>query len=751
MSLTQLFSQPDNFETNFNNYTSFAVDNDKFYIGLVNGFVVQDRITGGYEYYSTLNSNMLSNNINDIEVYKDKVYFLSDSVVYIYKEKAIKIFELENKKITGLYKDKDDLLWFSGDDVLISYDGTTSKEIDIAEQVEEYGKLESFVTEDNYLWLTFGHFNNRLRYALYDLSNDSMRTFSKEEHGFDQEYREYITFSDGVVWFKSNNRIYNYRISSNSWELVKLFLFPKEIEFKSNLVADSEGIIWFAVSKDKKTFITNYDGVSDSINILYNLEFDGDQQKLRFESFGGKILFSNKGSYNLIEDNKIIELIKYDEDFQLLKVSNYYENNDELYRLVDIYENGDTNVKFINIMNKESSPYTIIEEENLPLSNIGSYFVKDNMEFISNVYNSIEYVNKDGNWKGTSTIGIENDKRVNVEFDKNNKFYFYLNGIYKFDNGMAKKMFSYSAHWLKSVEIHNDKAFLYSSYPVGDHFVDFNLTRYYGVKVDVLDMSGNVNRTLNDSNSCISQWYEHGKANVFLYGPVPSDLKVDNEGKIWFLTAETLSYLNGNLMCTRFKFDKENGYPKPTYIAYSKFQDKMYGRKDNTIYDLSDTNYKQIDSEELVNGKVGFLGECNDGFVYASTTDGRLFKLNSLESWENIPLINGKEKINVSIRNVFRYEDTLYVSTEIGLIKVYQEVTSVEESEDYNDFKIYPNPTNDYINIDPKYIFESIEIRSIAGKLILESTGKEIIDVNALSPGVYTIKCGDKTTKFVKE
>lgn len=753
LSIATLHSQPENLESNYSRFTAFAVDDDNFYIGLENGFVVQDKVTGDYQYYSTLNTDMLSNYISDMKVYKGKVYILSQGDIYFYNDNEVKYFDLENSNITGIFKDKNDFLWFSGDDFLKRYDGMSFKEIDITEQVEEYGKLESFVFDNNYIWLTFGSSNSRFRYALYDLTNDTMKTFTKEEHGFDQESRAFLTFINGVVWIRSNQRIYNYNIISGLWEIVDTFKLPKNMVITSNIISDNEGKMWFTVTETEidTAYIANYDGVSDSINVLYDYKFDKDLYPFLFHALGDNILLTMENSYSLINNNSVDEIIKFDEDYQFLKSSNFYENNSEIYQLANIYENETTELKFINLLNKESTPYYLCKDKYFPLSNIGSYFFIDGNELISGSYNSIDYVNKDGSWTGTSSIGIEKDDRVLVKLDKDNNYYFYTNGIYNYKNGTSEKMFNYSTEMQRGLEIHDNKAYFYSSFKVGNHFVDFNLTRYYGVKVDVLDMTGKVNRILNDSNSCMSQWFEHGKVSVYYYGAVPSDLKVDNEGNIWCLTWASLYYIDKDTLCTRFKFDEASGKLKPSNIAYSKYQGKMYGRKDNIIYDLSDTNYRIANSEEMVNGELNFLGECNDGLVYVATTDGRLFKLNTIDNWENIPLIYGKDKIHVSIRNVFRHEDTLYVSTEIGLIKVHQKVTSVENNIVENDFQIYPNPAKGYINIDPKYINEKIEIRTLTGKLLIESTGAEIINVNDLQTGIYLVKCGDLTTKFIKE
>ena len=71
------------------------------------------------------------------------------------------------------------------------------------------------------------------------------------------------------------------------------------------------------------------------------------------------------------------------------------------------------------------------------------------------------------------------------------------------------------------------------------------------------------------------------------------------------------------------------------------------------------------------------------------------------------------------------------------------------------EFKIYPNPINDFLNIETFVDIKSIEIYNIQGQKVLQSNQKQI-NVSEFAAGVYMIKIQDienatATKKFVKQ
>lgn len=67
-------------------------------------------------------------------------------------------------------------------------------------------------------------------------------------------------------------------------------------------------------------------------------------------------------------------------------------------------------------------------------------------------------------------------------------------------------------------------------------------------------------------------------------------------------------------------------------------------------------------------------------------------------------------------------------------------------------FSFYPNPTNDYLNIENKTLYSNFNIFDTLGKKIMtiDDVSKPI-DVSMLNPGLYFISDGQITQKFIKK
>ena len=77
------------------------------------------------------------------------------------------------------------------------------------------------------------------------------------------------------------------------------------------------------------------------------------------------------------------------------------------------------------------------------------------------------------------------------------------------------------------------------------------------------------------------------------------------------------------------------------------------------------------------------------------------------------------------------------------------------ENDNKVEFKIYPNPINDFLNIETFVDIKSIEIYNIQGQKVLQSNQKQI-NVSEFAAGVYMIKIQDAenataTKKFLKQ
>lgn len=60
------------------------------------------------------------------------------------------------------------------------------------------------------------------------------------------------------------------------------------------------------------------------------------------------------------------------------------------------------------------------------------------------------------------------------------------------------------------------------------------------------------------------------------------------------------------------------------------------------------------------------------------------------------------------------------------------------------DFRMYPNPTADFINIKAKTAISNVKIYSTLGRLVKDVTAENRIDISDLSAGYYIVKIQDE-------
>ena len=141
------------------------------------------------------------------------------------------------------------------------------------------------------------------------------------------------------------------------------------------------------------------------------------------------------------------------------------------------------------------------------------------------------------------------------------------------------------------------------------------------------------------------------------------------------------------------------------------------------------------------------------GGVYTTTDNG----LNWLRQSEGI--------IYLSISNFAHNDEYIFAGTNTGRAGTYGDViykaklsdfgiTDVKENNSISDFRIYPNPAEDFITVQTSE-GSNVQIFDLLGiELISESihpmTGSHRMNIKHLPAGVYFIKIGDRVEKFVK-
>lgn len=66
-------------------------------------------------------------------------------------------------------------------------------------------------------------------------------------------------------------------------------------------------------------------------------------------------------------------------------------------------------------------------------------------------------------------------------------------------------------------------------------------------------------------------------------------------------------------------------------------------------------------------------------------------------------------------------------------------------------FKIYPNPTSNYINVDSKINVDRFEMYDLSGKKVLSANQHEKINVEGLSKGIYLLKAFSGSNYITKK
>lgn len=111
------------------------------------------------------------------------------------------------------------------------------------------------------------------------------------------------------------------------------------------------------------------------------------------------------------------------------------------------------------------------------------------------------------------------------------------------------------------------------------------------------------------------------------------------------------------------------------------------------------------------------------------------------------------DKADISDKTQFRFD---YISGSGGVIYLtdfnfYDEAVNKVNEEKVSDFVIYPNPASSVINLPADLIqsANSIQVFDALGNLVINTNPSMRIDVSNLPAGIYTLKLGEKSSRFV--
>jgi len=193
-----------------------------------------------------------------------------------------------------------------------------------------------------------------------------------------------------------------------------------------------------------------------------------------------------------------------------------------------------------------------------------------------------------------------------------------------------------------------------------------------------------------------------------------------------------------------------------------------------------DFNYMVIDYYDMLDL------EYNDSFIYRFSnygfynldlnTDYGFFEMESVLESDTIKTINGEIKVispshrfsldagrkaGLTIQilmlpadaNYPNFPDENFEDLESDLsanwYTFYNKVRTSVANTEKEELDLFPNPARNYINIDSKYELEIAEIISLEGKVVHTSTGTDRIDISSLQSGIYILRIGKFSQKFV--
>ena len=109
-------------------------------------------------------------------------------------------------------------------------------------------------------------------------------------------------------------------------------------------------------------------------------------------------------------------------------------------------------------------------------------------------------------------------------------------------------------------------------------------------------------------------------------------------------------------------------------------------------------------------------------------------------------------KLPLWMNTCFAGDSTILITSQSGQIYRYAVIPTITEvqTELQTDIRIFPNPANDIIQINPNDKIEKIKLFSLLGTKLLESGSSESLNISSLTIGIYFLKINGILFKFIK-
>lgn len=760
------------FETNYNRYTAFAADNDNFYIGLHNGFVVQNIETGKSTYHNSINSKLGTNYIDDIAVHNGTVYITGPGGLFTYADGIIEEIVLGGGGARKIHF-SNDTLWVYDNKSIYSHVGKSTKKYELVSQLGANYEIAEISLHENNIWISFYmesatneiyyyRFRNKAySFAVLNIKNNEIKVISEQERGFDRYNGiSFQVVSNNEVWVATNEgNYYLYDLKNDKWRRnVYLDLIPSGFEFKhEDAVVDENGDVWFSVNQlnEYRGQPAKYNYESNTVKLMFEDRVSsGKFYPTDYRVIEDGIFMSDAYAFYIIKNNEIQVISSTQLVTEYILEGEVGYSKGVYYMIFTNAYNAYNYIKIINFGARTLIDYSIKNKTTLPAPLLNAYIKDDNTEIVEGGYdmhyNYYNFIKKEEEWIPQNQIGLEREfnkikhgRFANGDLVINpveGLFGYNNNSLFAYDNANKDKS---DSNTIKDFVVRDNRIYAYGYY--NETAEDVNTF------ISVLDKKNNEEFIYNESNTCLTDFVQH-KSNTPTYSDsIPEAMEIDNDGNIWVLTNMSLFMIDKQLKCRYIenipKF--RSRYPELQRMAYSTNKSTVYGLGYEYIYSLSDEKVEYNKISHLGIGTIKYFGACSDGNVYVTTEEGGLYRVKNIRELIPIEVVPGKKELGVSINHVSYFKDTLYLSTDVGLFKVDNRLTSVEDGgNELSSNLFYPNPSSDFINIEEAN--QTVTIISLTGRIMKQVTGETRIDISDLYSGVYFVRICDRIEKLVK-
>jgi|GEM_PF-1612374 len=758
------------FETNYNHYSAFAADEENFYIGLHNGFVVQNIESGEATYYNSINSNLGTNYIGEIVIHEGTVYITGPGGMFTYSDGNFTKIDLGSNGARKLHFIEDDI-WTFDARAIYKYDGTNTQKYDITHNINNSYEITRIDVHNNYVWISMYSSTSRwenyysrlqyrtLRFAVLNLETNELKTFTEQERGFDaQNTISFQAVSNNEVWIATGRSVcFIYDLESGKWRRNEhLDLIPAGYELKYwEAITDKEGDIWFSIQPRGTDWGKSMPAVYSYKTNTVTMKFKEKESNPDFAPYNldiiedGIYMSGHKEIYLIFGDR--IEIIKKTEiSEQHFYISPVAKAKEDYYMMITHSEEPYKEIYIINLTKGTRIEYGLNGSSKLPHPAYNAFVKDDNTELIvggETVYREYDdLISQNDEWVGFRDFGIY-DLIFREKFNRFRNGDLVLKGYSKLYGLRDTIAFDYNNinqdnskdYEVRAFSIFDDKIYAFGN--------DKNLKTF----ISVLDRDNSELFQYNRFNSCLPDFRNAGTVTSIVYvDSVPRQIEIDNQGNIWALTEMSLFKIDENLNCEYVDYlpIREGRYPSlyMDKLAYSKNEEILFGSSDDAIYNLDSPILDNLNLSEHGLGIMRYFGACSDGNVYMTTEAGGLYRVKNIRELIPIEIVPGKKELGVPINHVSYFKDTLYISTDIGVYKL-----STLEDNNCNQLSsnlFYPNPSSDFINIEEAN--QTVTIISLTGRIMKQVTGETRIDISDLYSGVYFVRICDRIEKLVK-